>query len=351
MRFPHTPGELTAGWLGDQLGCDVRSFESEQIGVGVGLLGVLHRVHLDGDGPTTVVAKFPTTDVAARTHVVEPLRAYEKEVGYYRELAADAPVSSPEVYTAEFDAETGDFVLLLEDLGSLRTADQTVGCTAQDAAVVLTEIARHHAHHARDGGPHIRPWMGTVDDPALQQVVAGMAAQALPTFRDSFAGAVEPSLREFVDTLPETVATFMTIQKEPTTTYAHVDLRLDNIFFGGPERPVVLVDWQLSAVGGLAYDVAYFLSQSLTVDDRRQHEATLIDGYLAAVEAAGCPVDRDAFMIDYRRTVAFCAVYPINAAGQIELANDRARELVADMLDRALTAVQDHDALAVWPAG
>ncbi len=39
----------------------------------------------------------------------------------------------------------------------------------------------------------------------------------------------------------------------------------------------------------------------------------------------------------------------MSASGQIELANERARELVAGMMDRAITAIEDLDALSLLP--
>ncbi len=76
-------------------------FRSEQIAVGVGLLGYLYRIHLESDGPSSVVAKFPVQDEVTRTHVASPLRAYQSEVGYYRDLAASGPMDTAAVYAAE----------------------------------------------------------------------------------------------------------------------------------------------------------------------------------------------------------------------------------------------------------
>lgn len=355
MPFPRHVSALTEGWLSERLGTDVRSFEAEPIGVGVGLLGLLYRIHLDlprgADGPASVVAKFPIGDDATRTHVAAPLRAYHAEVGFYRDAAPDTPLSVPAVHAAEIDEVTGDFVLVLEDLSLLRSEDQLVGCSVDDARTVLSGIAAHHAHHAGQVSEAPHPWMARFDDPVRQAVVAGMAAQALPPFMERCGSLVDPRWHPFLEELPTAIPEFMSVITEPNETFAHVDLRLDNIFFGGPDRPMVLLDWQLAGIGGLAYDVAYFLSQSLATETRRVHEGGLIDGYLAELAAGGCQVDRDAFMVDYRRTLAFCIAYPVNVGGQVDLANERAHELLTGMLSRALAAIEDHDALGVWPAG
>lgn len=349
MTFPRRAEDLTAGWLEEQLGTEVRDFRSDQIAVGVGLIGSLHRIHLDGDGPASVVAKFPVEDPITRDHVATPLRAYQTEVGYYRD--GETTFARPRVHAAEIDEGTGDFVLLLEDLDGLRSEDQLGGCSIEDARLVLAELARHHAHHAVHGGPAARPWLVRFDDPVRQQVVAGMTGQSVAPFLAGFGAGLDGDLRQLVEGLGSTIPTFMAIHKEPNVTVAHCDVRLDNMFFGGADRPVVLLDWQLAGIGGIAYDVAYFLSQSLTTGERRVHERSLVDGYFDALRAQGCPLDEDAFWIDYRRTLAFCISYAVTVGGQVDLANERARVLCHDILDRAVAAISDHDALAVWPAG
>ena len=73
-NFPRGPEDLTAEWLGAQVGAPVSDFELEQIGIGVGLLGRLYRITLTGDGaPATVVAKFPTLDEGARTKLLQSI--------------------------------------------------------------------------------------------------------------------------------------------------------------------------------------------------------------------------------------------------------------------------------------
>ena len=63
-------------------------------------------------------------------------------------------------------------------------------------------------------------------------------------------------------------------------TIVHGDFRMDNLFFGQREgdAPVVIVDWQGTLRGKGAHDLAYFLSQSMPVADRRANERDLVAG-------------------------------------------------------------------------
>jgi hypothetical protein len=52
---------------------------------------------------------------------------------------------------------------------------------------------------------------------------------------------------------------------------------------------------------------------------------------------------------DYRLTTAWCFIYPVIGAGRIDIANDRQLDLLHAMLDRAVSALEDHDAFALRP--
>ena len=64
--FPVDPQFVTPEWLSEVLGGEVRSCRLEQIGVGIGLLGRIYRVHLEGTNvPASAVVKMPTLDEQA----------------------------------------------------------------------------------------------------------------------------------------------------------------------------------------------------------------------------------------------------------------------------------------------
>merc|ERR1719217_1924750 len=77
----------------------------------------------------------------------------------------------------------------------------------------------------------------------------------------------------------------------PSCTVCHGDLRSDNVLLSrdpstGRIRECVPIDMQcLKAVPG-EFDLAYLLSQSLSIEDRRRHEVDLIRAY-----HAGFPVN------------------------------------------------------------
>ena len=115
------------------------------------------------------------------------------------------------------------------------------------------------------------------------------------------------------------------------------------------DAPVTAVDWQVTSIGRGAYDIAYFLSQSLSTDTRRGCEADLIERYQQRLAEHGIDYPTGELLRDYRLTTAWCFSYPVIGAGRIDIANERQRQLLQTMLNGAATAIEDHDALALRP--
>lgn len=101
-------------------------------------------------------------------------------------------------------------------------------------------------------------------DPDIFTVPNGLG-EALPT-------RIEQALRS-IASLPHTLL--------------HSDLRADNLLFDPSGDSVTLVDWQGCGVGPAAFDVAYFLVQSLTVETRRAHEVALISHWQSELAGQG----------------------------------------------------------------
>jgi hypothetical protein len=345
-KIPVDPLSVTPAWLSEVLGADVRECELEQIGIGVGLLGRLYRAHLDGGPgvPTTVVVKLPTLDITARTNLCEDLEMYLREVRFYEEIGVSNPLRPAHHYFAAFDEATHDFVLVLEDLGRLRVADQLVGCSVDDAATVIDAIADHHAHWWDNDRLASLPWLMNYKSPPFVAAITDNYRAAWPKLLDRVGSDLSPAARDFGERFLSMIPWFLERISRPPHTFVHGDLRLDQLFFAVSvdDPPVTALDWQLSARGLGAYDLSYFLSQSLTTDMRRSCEEALLDRYIERLARHGIDYPRDQLRQDYRLTMAWCFIYPVMAEGRIEVVNDRQQQLHHVMLHRAVAAVEDH---------
>jgi len=350
--FPVDPQFVTPQWLSEVLGVDVQDCRLEQIGIGIGLLGRLYRVHLEGPAaPASVVLKFPTLDLPARSAVCEALEFYLREVRFYQDIGLANPLPPARPYFAAFDEDTHDFILVLEDLLRLRNADQTAGCTPADAETVVDSIARHHAYWWESERLRAIPWLKPYTSPPFPETLAGNFATGWPRFLEVAGGDLSAELLEFGERFPSLVPWYLEQIARPPITFCHGDLRLDQLFFavGPDDPPVTALDWQITMLGRGAYDMAYFLSQSLAAETRRSCEVDLIERYSQRLAEGGIDYPATELQRDYRMTLAWCFAYPVIGAGQFDIANDRQVELLRTMANGAAMAIDDHDALALRP--
>lgn len=338
-----TMNELVGDSLGDGT---VTGFRADRIGEGVGMMGELHRVELDvdaGDGtaPRHVIVKQPGRDEGAR-FIAQTFGFYAREVAFYTSMA-DAPIRTPKCLAAHHDPATDDFVIVLEDLGHLRAADQISGCSLADARTVIEAIAAFHAHYWE---PESRPAVipGAWESPNPEGFHHLMTT-SWPAFQERFPGRLPTPVADAVGRMPEVVHELF--EPREFDTISHGDFRLDNMFFD--DDGVVVLDWQLMTQTSAARDIGYFLSQSLTVDDRRRYELEFLDTYRAHLAAAGIDYPAGQLWDDYRRAVLFCIAIPVAGGVTLDFSNDRAVTLFDTMIDRVVTAITDLDAVATMP--
>lgn len=351
--FPVDPSAVTSAWLSEVLGAQVRETRLERIAIGVGLLGRLYRAHLVGapNLPPSVVLKFPTDDAQARSAVCEDLELYLSEVRFYQQIGATNPLPPARPYFAAFDEMTHDFVLVIEDLGGMRVADQIVGCQFADAETVVDAVARHHAHWWESGRFAALPWLKKFSTPSFSAGLVSNCEAAWPIFRERVGADLSPAMFAFGERFPTLIPWYAQELTRPPHTLLHGDLRLDQLFFAvePDDPPVRVLDWQMTQKGRGAYDVAYFLSQSLDTETRRRCETALVARYRERLGEQGVDYPRDELWRDYRISTAWCFAYPVIAAGRIELANDRQLRLLREMVNRAATAIEDHDVVSLRP--
>jgi len=347
-----TSDEITAVWLGEVLGTDVREVEVTQIGAGVGIASLLYRVTPTyggepTEGPASVIVKLPTLDEGTRA-VVGVFDFYQKECRFYREMAAATPVATPAMHHVDVDLETGDFVIVMEDLTDVRLVDQLEGCTLAEARSAVETLARIHATWW-DGGPiESIDWLPRPLDPPYPQALQGQVAASWPNVMAEHRDLVEPDIERLGEQMPEILPDLMDRLSQPPTTLVHGDYRLDNLMFAADGvEPMTVIDWQICLRGKPAYDLGYFMSQSLDPVMRAAHERELLDLYLTVLGASGVTdYDADRLWDDYRLGILYCFAYPASGAA-VELVNDRAVALFRSLLERSSKAILELDALSI----
>jgi hypothetical protein len=305
LRVPETPDELTPAWLTAALAETgvlrhgaVATADWERVGEEYGFTGLVAHVRLQyegakGDVPRSLIAKLPMAQgsvvsghrVRQQRDPTLARRYYERcmrEERFYREVGA---TFAPALYYSAVDDVRRRVVLLLEDLTTGRQGDVLHGCSIEDAALVIEEIAPFHARWWDERAPvRAFPRAGG-DHDARQKRYAGQ----VDLFLERYGDALPAAARSVLDRLRSRLAGVLAALAAGPHTLIHADLHLDNIIFDARrnDRSAVVLDWQTAAVGSPAWDVALFLFGSLSIEDRRAAEAMLLDRYATLIAKHG----------------------------------------------------------------
>lgn len=350
MGIPTAPEHLTPEWFATHLGWNVDAVDTVEIGAGIGVSSAVYRATLRGGGddvPPSVAVKLIAIDPAA-AFTSSALRFYTREVNYYDRLRTEAPVRSPFGYYGEVADDGQSFVLVIEDLAGNRIIDQTTRLADDDADRIIDAIADWHAHwwNRADGlcddGTAV-----ALADPIYPAVLPGLFREGWAILNGSERCAPPDALQPLGQRFPDVVAEMLNVLSTGPATLLHGDVRVDNIMFSPSDEPIFM-DFQILGVGSAAYDLAYFITQSLDVDAVRERQ--LFDRWTARLAADGVAAgDLDRLWDQYRLAAAFCLVYPVVASRGMDLDDERQVALATSMMARFSRAAVDLDLAAVMP--
>ena len=273
--IPLTIDDVTPGWVSDVTGLGVASVEPEIIGVGVGVSSAVYRLQLQGDDvPSTMVLKLQALDEAA-VFTSTMLRMYEREVKFFDQLAPRCPIRVPKGYGGALGKDGAGYYLLMEDVGGNRVVDQLEGMELADAEQAVDELAAWHAEFWGDADRFVQTGAAvSLADDVYKAILPMVFAEGWAKLQAEIEvpTALADIAHRWVDSLPDMLTKLSTAP----TTVAHGDYRADNIFFAD-DGSVVLLDFQLTGLGSGAYDLAYFVTQSLLPEVATASERALFD--------------------------------------------------------------------------
>lgn len=327
--------EVTAPWLTEALGAQVTEVRAERIALDTGFSAALYRVHLRGsaDVPETLIVKLPADSLARGG--MEMLGGYQRELYFYRHVAPGSPIATPHCYVARMSGP--DFVLVLEDLRDWENADHLAGLSLPRAQLCIEQLAGLHT------------WSSGIDDAVLQEFPSIDSSLTRDLFLPAFAPGwqlyrertrqpVPPAVAAFAERFAELAPTALSALSE-RNMLLHGDIRADNMFFR--EDALKVVDFQLTVRGAGAADVAYLVSQGLPTEVRRGHDMQLMREYVGQVDGYAF----DEAWRHYRFATALLLYMPVVALLTWDVAPERSRQLCLTLIDRAVAAIDDIDAL------
>jgi hypothetical protein len=297
MSIPADADEITPEWLTAALHqagalhqARVTSIQAAPLGQ-LGFTGQIRRLQIGYDqpepgAPTSLVAKFSATHPVARA-AVHAMGFYEREIGFYRELAADCPIRTPRCYFGEIEMDSGASLLLLEDLSWMHNLN-SAGGAVDDAELVIQEIAKLHTAWWGDARLDRIPWLAMKGMMAPDQAPLVFAQNW-----DSFLGKLSIPVTEELLRARELCARYLhavsvSMYYEPPRTLTHNDVQGDNLLVAEDGEPsLAVLDWQLTTAARPGLDLARFLVGHLETPDRRREEYGLLQMYRSVLTQRG----------------------------------------------------------------
>lgn len=284
----------------------------------------------------TVFVKMPAETAATRL-IGELGRLAHTEVRFYEELSAEL-AGVPKSYGSAFDALTGRYVLVLEDLPpeQCEFPDTLHPLSPDKASLVCQRLAQLPATFwnrlpvRRGTGPlgwiysasgdHTSLLTGTLLESSARKLAG---REDIPVERGRFIDENYRAVAQLIDTPPHTVM--------------HGDAHPGNVYFRNGEAG--LLDWQAVRRGHPSRELAYTLVISMTTADRQANERELLDDYRQALAAGGGPeLDRGDLWDRYRQAALYAYVATLITAA---MGGMQAEAIALEGLRRGLAALDD----------
>ena len=351
INIPSSTADIDMHWIAKALGetfpsigTAISNVEITEIGVGFGLMGALCRVNIDYSEsrepyPSSVVVKMSSTDQAS-LNLANSLDLYRREYNFYSKIQQVAKIRTPILYCGAHDKKDNRFFLVLEDMQAMRAVNQIDGASSEQAVVAVKAIARLHGQFwNRTDAEELKDVyrMTPINAAAIHFVYLSNVEGSI----EKFGRLYTPESERIVRTIGRRATEFLVGSGRVAETYTHGDYRLDNLFFGDNED-CVAVDWQVSGTSNGFFDLAYFLTGSLTPATRREVEREAVRSYCEVVsESLSTPITFEEGWELYRQAVLACLFTSVIVTGQLDLSVDRSNELVVEGFKRTLTAIEE----------
>jgi aminoglycoside/choline kinase family phosphotransferase len=278
-------------------------------------------------------------------------RMHEREFRFYRDVAPDIALRTPRMYYSALQPETGECLLLLEDLAPAQTLNMLEGCTAEDAALVLRHLAMFHAawwEHSRLPG---MDWLPAFDEQAEND--QRQYAQAWEVFLKKVGDLLPDGIVPLGARLKQHVVAVKRYLGQHPQTFLHGDFHLHNLLFDSTHgaRTLAVIDWQACSRGRATRDLVHFLVTGLPPDRRRAHERDLLRHYHTTLTEHGVrEYSFEQCLHDYRFTMLDELYFMVMVLAYVDFSVNEAAGRIRDMaIERVGAAILDHKAGELLP--
>jgi thiamine kinase-like enzyme len=318
----------------------IRIGEDESFTGGALLLLEIGYDAVEQGAPTSLVAKMASPDPDMRLLMKN---ANGREALFYTKFAAQDNLPIPGCYYSDFNAETGAFILLLEDLSHFQAVGYIDGCGPNDVISVVRALAKFHSYWW--GSPQLEDMGGTsiLAEFPFNELWAQYPQKVSELLPDIIIPETFIAMGQYI--AANELSIFNRLMETGPITCIHRDISVDNILFNRQSEsiPAILLDWQIVGKGRGAYDVAFFLIGSVPSEQRRETERNLLQIYHSDLLQYGVKdYSFDQCWLDYRLAAIGKLFITVTATVLMDNSTPHKRDWRKADLQRLLAFCQDH---------
>ncbi len=350
IALPKTVDDLSTDWLQESMspyidGATITGFTPQVIGVGEGFMGQLARIALTyaedtNTAPHSLIAKFASTRPDTR-EMARDQNLYRREIGFYRDIGQDVGIRVPVCYYSDFDEETQYFVMLLEDMAPGEPSDQVVGTSKETSRQVIEQFAKLHAkwwNNDKLDGYDWAKWL--INEMPMDEGLARLR-ESIKQAEETGTFDAYPEMKRLMYLLPP----LFRMQPAPPYPFSltHGDLRSDNIIQPSAQGgEFCVLDWQLAGKGDPVNDIARWMAQSISIEDRKETEQELLKLYYdKLIEHGVTGYSYKAFINGYKINLVVILVMFSMTIDGVDRSSDRAKALFHQFYSRLDSALVD----------
>jgi len=318
IKHPKKPGDITSEWINyafSEAGLcksgSISAIDVQPLGTPVqGLLSSLCRVAITYESksselPDSVIIKFPS-ELEENKNFASKIGAYERELRFYRELAAISPIRVPECYYNVMDEKSDDYILVLEDAGSWTQGDQLRGLTVHQTRSALKAISRFHGYWW--GSPELEK-LGWIPEQNLDLIRAFRDNwEEFSTEHREILSGEDIAAGDLISRSGQKIHELILISPK---TIIHYDYRADNMMFKEKDGIMVL-DWQLANRSFGAFDIVRAVCGSHHGELEKRHHLEFLNlWHQGLMESRVQSYSIDEAWNDYRLGIICLAYIPV----------------------------------------
>ncbi len=224
--------------------------------------------------PSSMIAKFVSAKKIPHAEMLMDFS--DTEANFYKHLGSNSGISVPQCFYAGIDMQSGDYLLLMEDMSTCRVGD--LSGNLKDVETAIKHIARFHAKWWDCKQLNKSPWATFF--PSNSGLNEGLFKTFLDSFvrvKEIFGNKIPETFGRVADRLQNADAAIFT---DDPLTLVHGDFHPGNIFFQSNNGGRFAVfDWEAVHNGCAGEDLGRIITFGLTQEQRELHQDSLVKLY------------------------------------------------------------------------